>query len=128
MFTPIHLLPQNDSAKAKSLEERWDTKEGQQVRDTVLALIRNGAGKGFLDERFQNGSLRILENEGDLRGLSVSNEDITFLKGEDNLWAIDFSYASFSSKFKNATFSCSFWFSRIVNCEFVNCTFYFNEF
>ncbi len=128
MFTPIHLVPQYDRDAAERYQGRWETHDGQALRDKVLGMIRQGAGEDFLQWEFEHGGLGFLESMADLKGLKIFNEDITFPDG-DSFEGIDFSYSEFyHSKFRNAAFISAFRFSRIYNCEFINCVFAFNGF
>ncbi len=91
-------------------------------------MIREGAGEDFLQWEFEHNRLGFLETMWDLKGLGIFKEDMTF-PNDDNFEGIDFSYSQFyHSKFRNAAFESAFRFSRIYNCEFINCLFVFNGF
>lgn len=129
MFMPIHLLPQQDAEVRHRYRERWDiARTGPALRDKILQMIRDGAGEDFLQYEFERGALGFLEDDHDLKGLDILNEEITFPDG-DTFEAIDLSYARFyHSTFTNAVFNCDFAFAEIYNCRFVNCIFAFNSF
>lgn len=125
MFQPVQLLPLYNPEKGKTLQDRWNTREGERDKQLLLKLINEGAGEDFLQGDFQSGRFSILEDEGDLRGLELWSLDITFPKNDTFEGIIDFSYSKWwHSKFKNGLFACSLLFARIYNCEFKNCTFY----
>ncbi|MGA9363281.1 MAG: hypothetical protein WBW16_02825 [Bacteroidota bacterium] len=126
MFTPIHLLPQNTGGHRK-YKERWETVEGRALHDKILEMIRQGGGEDFLEADFQSGRLGFLEDERDLQGFQLHNENIVFPK-EDNFQAIDFSYAEFwNSHFTNAFFYCTMSFTKFYGCTFTKCIFSFNH-
>jgi len=126
MFTPIHLLPQNTADNWK-YKTRWETDEGKKLHEQIIARIRQGAGENFLEYEFQAGHLGFLKDEGDLRGLQISKEDIVFPKG-DNFWGVDFSFAEFwHSKFTNAVFYSQMHFTKFYNCTFHKCSFLMNH-
>lgn len=128
LFTPIHLLPQYSTANQKKYEERWHTSEGRHVQERVLALITRGAGEDFLQWDFEQGSLPILENMWDLKGINLGAAEFDF-PHEDNFEAIDFSYSHFyHCTFKGATFSCNFSFVKFFKCRFERCVFAYNGF
>ncbi len=101
----------------------------QQIADYVRQLIRNGAGEDFLLLDFQQHRLFFLENERDIRGINLANEEINF-PVNDNFEAIDFAHASFfNCTFGNATFVDSdLNFVRIEQTRFINCTFVGTDF
>jgi len=126
MFTPFHLLQQN-AKDSNKYRRRWQTEDGRVLHDKVMELIRRGAGEDFLEADYQSGKLPILENEWDLKGFHIFQEDIDF-SHNDNFEGIDFSYSEFwHSKFKNALFHCNMSFSKFYNCTFENCVFSFNH-
>jgi len=123
MHTPIYLLPQFNTKDRSKYEDRWTDPENQDIRDTVLAMIRNGAGEDFLG-RISHENPGFFQDMWDLKGIGIIGEEINFPKA-DSFEAIDFSYSTFSgSKFTNATFvNTVFHFTHLRNCEFVNCIF-----
>jgi len=85
--------------------------------------MRSGAYEHFLQRQFDDGLLPILDDNTDLRGISIYNENITFPES-DNFKGTDFSYSSWShSRLDNGVFMCSFHWSKFAHCEFHNCIF-----
>lgn len=117
------------SKEWQKYEGRWQSPEGHSIQETILAMIRHGAGEDFLQWDFEQGKFPFLEDYADLKGITIFQETIEFPVA-DNFEAIDFSYASFyHSKFTNAGFVSSYFgFSKIYNCEFVNCHLSFTNF
>jgi hypothetical protein len=129
VFTPVHLLPRADPEKRGLYQRRWDYDSGPALRDKILQMIRDGAGEDFLQWDYEQHRLGFLESQSDLKGLNIFKEDITFPNDDGWFEATDFSYAQFHhSKFRGATFSASFNFARLYNCEFIDCFFSFNGF
>ena len=130
MFTPIHLLPRIHAEKVGLYQQRWEKDGGPALRDKILQMIRDGAGEDFLQWEFENHKLGFLESMWDLKGINIHGENLSY-EGEGAGWfeAIDFSYAQFyHSTFRRAAFNCEFSFARLYNCQFVDCTFSFNDF
>lgn len=129
MFVPIYLLPQYSASDRNKYESRWQDL-GSSIREKILKMMRNGAGEDFLQSEFEHGSLNILENYQDLRGVDIFSEKITFPNDQDTFENIDFSYASFyHSEFKYATFFGSYFgFAKLYNVKFINCNFSFTNF
>jgi Pentapeptide repeats (9 copies) len=93
-------------------------------------MIRAGAGEDFLQADFENHELGFLENMWDLKGINIHGESLT-LGGRVRAGSrrFDFSFAQFyHSRFRGAAFNSTFQFTRIYNCEFVDCTFSFTGF
>jgi len=128
-FYPIDILPRYDPARAQKVRTRWGTEDGQAVYEKIVGLIRKGGGEDFLQWDFEKGRLAFVEDQWDLAGIELFNENIVFPKG-DNFEAIDFSYARFwHSVFTNATFpQTGFRFTRLYNVEFRDCIFAFATF
>lgn len=124
MFTPIHVLLEPRRTEMRHYRSRWQTEEGSNLAYTITALIRRGAGEDFLQADFQHGNLGFLEDEWDLKGISLGALDVEFPTA-DNFEAIDLSYAMlFGCKFTNATIvGTRFMFADLRNCEFINCVF-----
>ena len=127
MFTPIDRLPQFDPEARTKYQERWDDQDGQTLRETILAMIRVGAGEDFLQGDFEAGRLGFLENMHDLKGLNIFQEQFNF-PGGDTFENIDLSYAQlWHSSFTNAVFMTNMAFTKAYNCEFKSCIFTFNH-
>lgn len=127
MFTSIDRLPRLNPEEQARYRRRWEEGQGTALRDTVLGMIRDGAGEDFLQREFEGGRLGFLEDMLDLKGLKIFDEQFDF-PGGDTFEAIDFSYAEFwHSTFNNAVFNCSIAFARVYNCEFRRCIFSFNH-
>jgi hypothetical protein len=130
VFTAIHLLPSADSERRELYQRRWEKDDGSALRDKILRMIRDGAGEDFLQWDYEQHNLGFLENESDLKGLNIFDEGITF-PSDGSGWfeGTDFSYGQFyHSKFRRAVFSANVDFSRVYNCEFIDCFFSFNGF
>jgi len=130
MFRPIYLLPQFNAKEISKYRDRWNSREGRELHNTILQKIRDGAGEDFLQWDFDQGKLQFLEDMWDLKGIEIFNESIKF-PIKDNFGGIDFSYARmYHSKFKKATFvgTVSFSFAILHNLEFVNCIFLHTHF
>jgi hypothetical protein len=125
MYVPIHQFPQSVFDQNREYRKRWESLEGRRVHDQVMNLIREGTGKHFLDTISE--SEEIFEDSWDLKGVSVSGENITFPQN-DTFMGVDFSYSAFSNtKMKNAVFSCTMQFVVFHNCTFEKCLFEFNR-
>jgi hypothetical protein len=124
MFQRIDLSPGYDRTRADAVQKRWETPEGRDHVERIIALVRNGGGEDFLQWEFENGSFPLLEDQWDLAGFQMFNEEIHFPDG-DNFEAINFSYGRiWHSKFVNACFpSTRFSFARFYNVEFQGCLF-----
>lgn len=129
MFRPIHLLPiptHPHLDHITEVKERWEKGVGITYHEKIIELIKRGGGEDFLQVDYQRvgGFGQIMEDQGDLKGIQVSNLSIDFPK-TDNFEGINFSYAEFwHSTFNNATFlSTYFGFSKFYNFNFKNCIF-----
>lgn len=129
MFKPIYDLRLYEFNEQKEVRDRWVSFENHALFIHVLNLIKNGAGEDFLVNDVQNGILKgFLRDEYDLRGLSISSEDISFPDG-DNFQGIDFSYCQFGNCiFKNCYFRACFDFGRLLKSTFINCIFHCTSF
>jgi Pentapeptide repeats (9 copies) len=128
-FQRIDLLPRNNLNERRKARSRWESEEGRSLQEKIIALIRNGAGEDFLQSHFEHGTLSFIEDQWDLAGIQLFNEEIVFPTG-DNFETIDFSYAQFwHCIFTNATFpQTHFGFTKFYNVEFRNCLFAFAHF
>lgn len=123
MFIPLHQLPEEDGAKIADLHFRWKSPDGRQTHERVLAEMRDGANEHFLQQQFEDGSLPILTDNTDLRGIEIANQSITF-PTHDNFKGTDFSYSLWEkSTFVNGLFMCNFSWAKLNECEFRDCTF-----
>lgn len=120
---PIDRLPGHDEAEHRRCEDRWTVGRGQQDRERVLALIRDGAGEDFLQRDVEAGRLPTLTGMWDLRGLQIHGETLRFPEG-DTFESIDFGFASFwHTTFENAVFESAMRFGRVCGCTFTRCIF-----
>lgn len=127
MYQQIH-FSNDDQEKSRKYQDRWITESGREFEKNIVEKIKEGAGEDFLTCDFQAGRLSILENEWDLKGISINDIDIDFPE-RDTFEAIDFSYATFRRvNFKKATFTCNAGgsFIRLSNCEFDDCIYVFS--
>jgi hypothetical protein len=126
-FNRLDLLPNYDRNEASKSRKRWN--ENEDLRDKILALVRKGGGEDFLQWDFENGNLGFMEDQWDLAGITLFNEEIEFPEG-DNFENIDFAHSEFwHCKFYGATFpQTHFPFARFYNVEFKNCLFGFAHF
>jgi len=132
MWVPPYTHPLFDAEKQKVSRERWTDAvagQGSQYHDRVLALIKAGAGKRFLNEEFCNGSFSILEDPQDLKGFEFWKLVQDFAGTGDTFWGIDLSYAQgWHLHIKNAVFySCCLNFVSFYNCTFERCNFHFTH-
>jgi hypothetical protein len=127
-FHRIDMLPAFDAEKRNRQRARWS--EADDVRDKILDRIRAGAGEDFLQWDFEKGNLGPLEDQWDLAGFDLFNEELVFSGNDDNFENIDFSYSEFwHTTFSNATFfQAHFTFTKLYNVEFRNCLFSFAHF
>ncbi|UCC80794.1 MAG: hypothetical protein JSW64_05395, partial [Candidatus Zixiibacteriota bacterium] len=128
MFRPIHILPLFSIEDRSKYQERWNSKTGREIYEYILEKIRKGGGEDFLQNDFWDGKLKIMENQWDLRGFNIFKEEIEF-PADENFEGINFSYCQFyHSTFAKAVFESTFSFSRIYNCNFVECIFHYSSF
>ena len=128
-FQRIDLLPRYDLSERNRVRSRWESEEGRSLQERIVDKIRKGAGEDFLQWDFESGRLGFIEDQWDLAGIHLFNENITFPTG-DNFENIDFSYSQFwHSTFIDATFpQTHFSFARLYNIEFRSCLFAFAHF
>lgn len=126
MFIQINQLNGYEPDVAQRVRSRWEDSKNDQAKNLILGLIKKGGGEDFLQWDYQQGILKdFLDNEWDLRGIQIFNENIDF-PHEDNFENIDFSYGKFyHSAFRNACIYATFDFVRIHNFKFINCSFHF---
>ncbi|MCK4653029.1 MAG: pentapeptide repeat-containing protein [Candidatus Cloacimonetes bacterium] len=130
MFIPVSQLYQYKPEEHKKVTERWKTKEGKLNYEHIIKLIREGAGKHFLQSDWENGKFGdLLDDFTDLRGFEFWKENINFPPNVDNFVVLDFSYSNFwHSTFKNMTYHSDCYFGRFYNCQFVKSNFHFAYF
>jgi hypothetical protein len=92
-FQRIDLLPRYDLDERRKTRSRWENEEGTALHEKIIDLIRKGAGEDFLQSHFEYGTLGFLEDQWDLEGIQLFNENIVFPTG-DNFETIDFRRAN----------------------------------
>ena len=123
MFNEIYTLP-IDVKERQRLIQRWESEVGKSDLKKIYDLINQGAGEHLLESVFQRKEITSIENEYDLRGVTLRGLEVNF-KTADNFKGIDFAHSNISAcTFNNATFlSSTFHYATIQNCIFNNCYF-----
>ena len=124
MYTSIYSLPQNETEDSSKYQNRWKTKEGILTKQHILKLLREETTEHFLQKDFIEGTLNILENATDLKGLYLEDEHIKehHPKTFSN---VNLSYSFIThSKFEKIFFpKILFRFATLRNVTFINCVF-----
>jgi hypothetical protein len=81
-FQRIDLLPRFDLNDRRKVRSRWQSEEGTPLQEKIIDLIRKGAGEDFLQGHFEHGALGFVEDQWDLAGIQLFNEDIVFPTGD----------------------------------------------
>lgn len=113
MYTSVYLLTQNISDKRNKYQERWKTKNGIQLKQDILTLLKNG---------ITNDSLH--KTPKDLKGLTIEDEEI-FTKSPDILKGADLAFIYlFNTHFKNLNFTdASITYAKFYHVTFSDCIF-----
>lgn len=132
MWIPHYIHPLFSEQKRDTYRKRWTDPETHRETKTferVTALIKEGAGEGFLNHDFFRGNLPGLDDDLDLKGLKIWEVELEPERG-DTFKGMSFDYSEvWHSKFKKVVFlSCRFNFARFYNCIFEDCSFVFTHF
>jgi uncharacterized protein YjbI with pentapeptide repeats len=124
MYTSIYSLPQNETEDSSKYQNRWKTKEGILTKQHILKLLREETTEHFLQKDFTEGTLNILENATDLKGLRLEDEHIKEYHPK-TFTNVNFSYSFIThSEFEKIFFPKNlFHFATLNNVTFINCTF-----
>lgn len=129
MYSPINLLPQNADRRNEEYQKRWKTKDGIIAKHRVFELLRGSATEHFLQKDFLDNNLKVIENEKDLKGIYLEDEQIKHFH-PDTLKYVDLSYSYITHvRFENICFpNMLFHFSSFHKVTFIDCTFTFSTF
>lgn len=129
MYTSVYLLNQNNHDKCTKYQSRWRTEEGIRLKQHIIHRIKTENKQALLPGNLPQNKLSLLENEYDLKGLSLVNEKVT-ARSSDILNGADLSYLYVTNThFKNINFAnTNISFANLYNVTFTNCLFSYATF